>query len=120
MPHKKLKAWKKSIDFVTDVYDITKVFPRGELFGLTQQMRRSAVSIPSNIAEGCSRKNDTETIQFLYIAIASLSELETQLIIANRVGYISEQKIKKMLADIDEIKRVLVGLIKAFKNKINK
>jgi four helix bundle protein len=120
MPHKKLEAWKKSIDFVADVYRITKVFPKEELFGLTQQMRRSAVSIPSNIAEGCSRKSDTETIQFLYIAIASVSELETQLIIANRVGYISEQEIKKMLTDIDEIKRLIVGLIKAFKNKINK
>jgi len=118
MPHKKLKAWKKSIDFVVEIYRITKVFPKEELFGLSQQMRRSAVSIPSNIAEGCSRKNDTETVQFLYIATASASELETQLIIANKVGYISEQEIGKMLTDIDEIKRILVGLIKAFKDKI--
>jgi len=117
MPHKKLEAWKKSIDFVTDIYCITKVFPKEELFGLAQQMRRSAVSIPSNIAEGCSRKNDTETVQFLYIATASTSELETQLIIANKVGYISDSEIEKLLTDIDEIKRILVGLIKSYKNK---
>ena len=120
MPHKRLDAWKKSVDFVVEIYQITKVFPKEELFGLAQQMRRSAVSIPSNIAEGCSRKNDTETIQFLYIAIASVSELETQLIIANRVGYISEQEIKKTLIALDEIKRAIVGLIKALKNRLTK
>jgi len=65
MPHKDLKVWKNSIDFVTEVYRITNIFPKEEMFGLIQQMRRAAISIPSNIAEGCNRKNDAETIQFL-------------------------------------------------------
>jgi len=118
MPHKNLEAWKKSIDLVTEIYCITKKFPKEELFGLTQQMRRSAVSIPSNIAEGCSRKNNSETVQFLYIATSSLAELETQIIISNNVGYISKVDIEKILFDVDEIKRIIIGLIKSFKNKI--
>jgi len=118
MPHKKLEAWKKSIDFVADIYRITKTFPKEELFGLVQQMRRSAVSVPSNIAEGCSRKNYTETIQFLYISTASVSELETQLIISNKVGYISDMETEQMLIRLGEIKRIHLGLINAYKRKL--
>lgn len=85
------------------------------MYRLAQQMRKVAVSVPSNIAEGCSRKGDVETIQFLYIATASPSELETQLIIANEIGYINE--IDPYLSNVNEIKRMLVGLIKSYKTK---
>ncbi len=110
-----LKVWKKSVDFVVEIYSITKCFPKEEMYRLAQQMRKVAVSVPSNIAEGCSRKGDVETIQFLYIATASPSELETQLIIANEIGYINE--IDPYLSNVNEIKRMLVGLIKSYKTK---
>ena len=113
MEHKKLDVWKVSVDFVVEVYEITKLFPKEELFGLTQQIKRSAVSIPSNIAEGCSRKGNPETIQFLYIAIASASELETQLIIAHKLGYIST--IDSLLEKITNIKKMLLSLTKYLK-----
>jgi four helix bundle protein len=77
MDHKDLDVWKRSMDLVVKVYQITKLFPDTEKYGLTSQMRRAAVSIPSNITEGAARKGDKEFIQFLYISIGSLSELET-------------------------------------------
>ena len=80
--HKDLAVWKKSMDLVTDVYELTSKFPREEQFGLTNQMRRSAVSVPSNIAEGAARNSTKEFIQFLYYSLSSLSELETQLLIS--------------------------------------
>ena len=113
MEHKELDVWKISVDFVVEVYKITKLFPKEELFALTQQMRRCAVSIPSNIAEGCSRKGQAEIIQFLYIAIGSTSELETQLIIANKLGYFSD--IDNILERITTIKRMLLSLTKYLK-----
>ena len=118
MPHKNLEAWKQSMDLVVEIYNKTKKFPKEEIFGLSQQMRRSAVSVPSNIAEGCSRKGKLETVQFLYMATASLSELETQIIISNKVGYISDVLTKEIITKIDELKRILVGLIKSIKAKI--
>jgi four helix bundle protein len=78
MNHKDLDVWKKSMNLVVLIYDITSKFPSDERFGLTSQMRRAAVSIPSNIAEGAARKGDKEFIQFLMIALGSLSEVETQ------------------------------------------
>jgi len=81
--HKDLEVWKKSMDLVSNIYKITEPFPNKELYGLTNQIRRAAVSVPSNIAEGAARSSKKEFIQFLYIALGSLSELETQIIIAN-------------------------------------
>lgn len=117
MPHKNLEVWKKSMDLVVDIYDKTKRFPKEEIFGLSQQMRRAAISIPSNIAEGCSRKGKLETIQFLYVATASLSELETQILISEKVSYLSEIESKEIIFKLEEIKRMLVGLIKSYKTK---
>lgn len=117
MPHKKLQVWQKSMDIVEEIYSITKKFPREEIFGLTQQMRRSAISIPSNIAEGCSRKGVLETTQFLYIATASLSELETQILISERIAYLSDIATEEIIFKLEEIKRMLVGLIKSYKSK---
>lgn len=79
MDHKELDAWKLSMGLVNHIYEITRLFPEEEKFGLVNQMRRSAVSIPSNIAEGSARQHNKEMIQFLYIAIGSLAELKTQL-----------------------------------------
>ena len=94
MTHKDLDVWKKSIEFVTSLYNVTKEYPREELFGLVSQMRRAAVSIPSNIAEGASRKGKTEFKHFLSISLASGAELETQIIISGNLNYI-QKKIKQ-------------------------
>ena len=108
--HKDLIVWKKSIDFVTDIYKETNAFPKMEQYGLVSQLRRAAVSIPSNIAEGASRKSKKEFIQFLHIARASSSELETQLIISTKIGYLSSDNL-----DLEEklsiISKMLTGLI---------
>ena len=114
MDHKDLDVWKKSMDLVESIYKITQTFPDTEKYGLTSQMRRAAVSIPSNIAEGAARKGDKELIQFLYISIGSLSELETQYLIAIRLGFIT-QKVDFEL-QLTEVKKLLIG----FKNYINK
>ena len=115
--HKDLEVWKVSVEFVTDLYRLTNSFPKSELFSLTNQIRRAAISIPSNIAEGAGRKNTKEFIQFLYIALGSLSELETQLLIAKNIDYLTDDQI-----DTDKIRSIRVllsSLIRALTNKIN-
>ena len=114
MDHKDLEAWKKSMDLVVRVYQMTKLFPDSEKFGLTSQMRRAVVSIPSNIAEGAARRGNKELIQFLYIAIGSLSELETQYLIAIRLEFIKKEEDFEM--QMIEVKRLLMG----FRNYLNK
>jgi len=114
--HKDLEVWKVSMDFVVEIYQMTKPFPQSELYGLTTQLRRAAVSIPSNIAEGSARKNTKEFIQFLYIAQGSLFEIETQLIISERLEY-----IKSPIEQYEKIKflRALIsGLISALYKKL--
>ena len=115
--HKDLDVWKKSVSLVTLIYENTKSFPKDELYGLTNQIRRSAVSIPSNIAEGSARKGNKEFAQFLYIGLGSLSELETQLIIATNLKYISSEKSEIIMNDLNDIRRMLVGLIKYVKTR---
>jgi len=88
--HKDLDAWKSSMELAVKVYELTDKFPKTEIFGLTNQMRRAAVSISSNIAEGAARQTNKEFTQFLYIALGSNSELETQLLLAKEIGYISD------------------------------
>jgi len=111
--HKDLNVWQNSIDFVTKIYEISKNFPKEETFGLQSQIRRAAVSVPSNISEGASRNSKKEFIQFLYIALGSASELETQIIIANKIGYIVD--VDFLLKEIDSIKKMLNGLISYLK-----
>lgn len=113
--HKDLDAWKYSIEFVSEIYEFTKSFPKEEIYGLTNQIRRCAISIPSNIAEGSARQSDKEFIQFLHIAMGSLVELETQLIIAKNLSYI--KSIDNQLDKIAVIRKLIVGLIKYLKNK---
>ena len=90
--HKDLQVWQEAMVLVTEIYRLSENFPESEKFGLTSQIRRSAISIPSNIAEGFARKRNKELIQFLYISIGSLSELETQYEIAKNLNYIKEAK----------------------------
>jgi four helix bundle protein len=112
--HKDLDVWKLGIELVKDVYVITKNFPRNEQYGLLSQMRKSAVSIPSNIAEGAARSSKREYVQFLYIALGSLSELETQLIIAKELNYTDDLTCLKK---ISTLRRKLLNLIKFLKTK---
>ncbi len=106
-----LRIWQKGIEVVKDVYILTKKFPKEELYGLTSQMRRSAVSIPSNIAEGFRRYHNKEYKQFLYIVLGSCAELETQIIIANELDYINENDKVELIEKIKYICRMTVKLI---------
>ena len=115
--YKDLDIWKRSIKLVEDIYRLTKSFPKEELYGLTSQMRRAAVSIPSNIAEGFTRLHDKEYKQFLYISLGSCSELSTQLIIASRLKYFDVNKVEQLLKEIDEICRMTMSLIKKLNTK---
>jgi four helix bundle protein len=105
--HKDLNVWKKSMQFVLEIYSLTSHFPKEEIYGLTSQIRRAAVSIPSNIAEGAARQTQKEFCQFLYVSMGSLAELETQLIIAQNLKYIETFDNQS----IDEIRKMLNGLI---------
>jgi four helix bundle protein len=109
-PHENLEAWRKSMALVTSVYATTRSFPKEELFGLTSQMRRAAVSIPSNIAEGAARSSRREFAQFLNVAKGSLSELETQLLISSELGFLERNHSIFQLADY--VARLLSGLHK--------
>ena len=101
------------MQLVTDVYHITKTFPEQERFGLISQMRRAAVSIPSNVAEGAARKTSKEFIQYLYISQGSLSELDTQVEIAKRLGWLKEEEDEKMLENaMNRMDKMLSGLIR--------
>ena len=115
--HKDLDVWKMSVSLVTLIYEVTKAFPKDEIYGITNQIRRSAVSIPSNIAEGAARQGDKEFIQFLYISLSSLSELETQLIISSNLKYLTLYEYESVMGRLEEIRKMLIGLIKFVKNK---
>jgi four helix bundle protein len=112
--HKDLEVWKKSMELVENIYRLTCKFPKNEQYGLISQMRRSAVSIPSNIAEGAARNSHREFIQFLYISLGSLSEIETQLSLAQRLSYVRDGEI---LTDIDQIRKMTAGLINYLKGR---
>ena len=114
---KELKVWHVGMDLVFSVYKATELFPKHEIYGLVSQMRRCAVSIPSNIAEGSSRQNAKEFMQFLYIANGSLSELDTQLIISQRLNYISDIQIYE--EPIRQLRSMISELIKSLQTPIN-
>jgi four helix bundle protein len=111
--YRDLNAWQKAMDLVVLVYELTKEFPDDERFGLTSQLRRAAVSIPSNIAEGQGRDSDREFARFLSIAHGSLREAETQLLICERLEYIDSKRITAALERAAEVGRLITGLIKA-------
>jgi four helix bundle protein len=116
--YKHLKVWQKSIEMVSELYKATRQFPKEEKFGLISQMQRSAVSIPSNIAEGCGRNSDKELIQFLSIALGSAFELETQLIISSKLNYITDVLFKNLSTSILEIQRMLYSLKLKIESKL--
>ena len=107
-----LKIWQKGIELVKEVYKITKNFPKEEQYGLSSQMRRAAVSIPSNVAEGFRRRHNKEYKQFLNISLGSSAELETQIVIAKELEYIEGSKEKELVELIDHISRMISNLIK--------
>jgi len=110
-----LVIWKRSIKLVEDIYNVSKSFPKEEIYGLTSQLRRAAVSIPSNISEGFARFHNKEYKQFLYIALGSCAELTTQIIIASRLKYLKINDAEKILNEIDEISKMTMSLIKKLK-----
>ena len=109
---RELDIWKKGIELVKKVYKITEKFPHHELYGLTSQMRRCAVSVPSNVAEGFRRRHPKEFKQFLNIALGSLAELETQLVITKELGYVGNEDEKNLLELIDHLNRMITNLLK--------
>jgi four helix bundle protein len=111
-PHKNLDVWKLAMECVTDIYLITKTFPLDERFGLTDQLRRAAISIPSNIAEGSSRSTKKEFVNFLYMAQGSLSEIDTQLEISLKLGYVTLEECKEVYIKLERIGKMITGLIK--------
>lgn len=113
--YKDLIIWQKSVLFVEQVFEITKLFPQFELYGLVSQIRRAAISIPSNIAEGFERTSPKEYAQFYSIAYGSALEVETQLIISHRVGYISKENFDKLNMLLTEILKMLNKMVHANK-----
>lgn len=107
--YSKLKIWQKGIEIAEEMYNCTKNLPKEELYGLTSQMRRSAVSIPSNIAEGSQRNSRKDFSHFVSIAKGSVAELETQLILASKFGYIEMSTVKQLQIKLEELSRMLHG-----------
>jgi len=101
--HKDLDVWQKAIELVTSVYKLTETFPQKEIYCLASQINRSAVSIPSNIAEGSARSSDKELIHYLYISLGSISELETQIIIASNLNYVENNK--RIMKEIETVRK---------------
>jgi len=116
--HKDLDAWKKAIELVEGIYNITKLFPQEELYGLTSQLRRAAVSIPSNIAEGAARGSEKDFVHFLHVALGSVCEVETQLIIAQRLDYLGN--VGEIEEQIEAVRRLILGLIRYLRQRDEK
>jgi four helix bundle protein len=112
--HKDLEIWQRGIGLVEQTYKITRNFPKEEIYGLTSQIRRAAVSYPSNIAEGAARSSKREFVQFLYVSLGSLSEVETQLILAQKLEYL---KTDELLQEVEALRRMTLNFIKYLKSK---
>ena len=111
-PHKKLDAWKYSFDFVIEIYSVTNSFPQSENFGLVSQIRRSAISIPANIAEGAGRKSQKEFLHFLSIALGSLTELDTLILLSKSLSFIVQAAAALLLNKLDIIGKLIYGVMK--------
>jgi len=118
--YKQLEAWKKSMQLVKEVYTVTKEFPKEELYSLTSQIKRAAVSVPSNIAEGTGRNYKKDTIQFLHISRGSLYELDTQLSIAVLIDILPRKSFELIYQMIEECQKILNGLISYYEKSILK
>lgn len=115
--HKDLDVWKLAIKFTTDVYRATADFPKSEIYGLASQLRRAAVSVASNVAEGATRQGTKEFVQFLYFAFGSASEIETQLIISHNLHYLADDVCGNLSSVQTQLSRMMSGLIKSLKQK---
>ncbi|WP_109097769.1 four helix bundle protein [Aquimarina sp. AU58] len=120
MEYTELKVWKETRKLVNSLYDITKKFPKDEVYGLTSQMRRSAISIPSNIAEDCGRRTSSDSIHFFHISRGSLYELEIQLYLALDQNYIEAKEHKQLIEQIIGCKKLLNGFINYYKTLTTK
>ena len=118
--YRNLIAWRKSVDLALSVYRATSAFPQDERFGLTQQMRRASVSIASNIAEGHGRDNTGNFVQHLRVAQGSLKELETHLLLSERVGFLARENAQAVLANCDGLGRMMRALIRSLQEKTSK
>jgi four helix bundle protein len=117
--HKDLRIWQQGIELVTSIYMMTKAFPKDEVFGLVSQMRRAAVSVPSNIVEGYARGTDREKLHFLRISSGSMSEIETQLMLSLNLGYISQEVYDELSERVTSVWKQLNALISSLKKRLN-
>jgi four helix bundle protein len=118
--YRDLKVWQLGVDISVAIYRLTDTFPQREIYGLTSQMRRAAISIASNVAEGHSRAQTKDFIRFLAISRGSVAELETQLIIATKLGLVQKREAEKFSEMLDEESRMLAGLQRSLKSKLRK
>lgn len=114
-----LDVWQQARVLVKNIYQLTRKFPKEEQFGLTTQLRRAVISVPSNIAEGCGRNHFKDSIQFFFIARASLYEVETQIIVSTDLGFLSEQELETILNQVTRCKKLLNGFINYFQKQTN-
>jgi four helix bundle protein len=114
---KDLKVWRKAHEMTVAVYQVTRTFPREEVYGLTSQLRRSAASIGANIADGCGRRSDGEMARFLQISRGSASEIEYHVLLARDLGYLGESEFRRLSLQADELQRMLTALIQRFRPK---
>jgi four helix bundle protein len=114
-----LKVWQISMDLAEKIYLLTQKFPKSETYGIISQVQRACISVPSNIAEGHARDSTKEFLHFISIALGSLAELETQLLLASRFTYINKSDLESVLSKVDEIGRMLRGLQKSLKTKLS-
>lgn len=110
---KKLKIWKRAMELCNDVFGITKSFPKSEIYSLASQMNRSAISIPSNIAEGSSRKSSKEFKRYLEISLGSLFELQTQIVLSSYKEYVSKNELESMEEKTEELQKMISGFMKS-------
>lgn len=115
--HKDLDVWQKSIALITKIYKITGEFPKEEIYGITSQIRRAAVSVASNIAEGAARNHHKEFIQFLSIALGSLAELETQFEVCKNINYLQTHTFEEIDKEIQDIRQMIIGLMRYLRDK---
>lgn len=114
-PHKKLRVWQKAIELVTSIYRMTAQFPKEEEFGLKAQLRRAAVSVPSNIAEGLARQTKLDKLRFLNMSQASLSEIDTQVEISKRLEYLDGDRYATTMGEILDVQMLLSGLTRSLR-----
>ena len=116
--YKELLIWQRSMSLASEIYKATSLFPKEEKYGLVDQLNRSAISVPSDIANGCSRNTDLQMIDFINIAIGSLSKIETQLIISSNLNFINEADGQNLITEVDELKKMATGFKNIIKQKL--